>query len=388
MGLCLNKKIFFVVFLLLTCFFIAGCVSDPLATLSNQPPKKELCYKNSSVGFPYWYECQGKKVTQTVLNSFSSIENFTVFPEEQRIFFELKDAKGRNFYSNNFSGNSLTLLNLRTNNSNNEAIEYFSIGRTNFLDILAEQKRLVYRLVEKNPLNQIVSERIFSNNLYGNESKELTQKNKGLEKTMCFGLEGGKLFWIFSKKDSIGNESEALYYNGIDGKKIVLASQVAKPCNPSQPGQRSSEIMNIERNCSENAFYSQGDFAFWIFRDIWNSKACNADSVTEAFFATHLPSGTIKVLTQFAELEKGDYLQLSKGNIDIAGNRFVWIYYYTNSGKPALYYNCLKGAGEPRIIDNSLGNVPEDAKVKIEKNTVSWQSNGKQFSATMQECPN
>ncbi|MDD5163949.1 MAG: hypothetical protein PHD95_07145 [Candidatus ainarchaeum sp.] len=366
---------------------MAGCVADPFATLPNAS-QKGVCYKNSLNGFPYWYECQGKKVTQTISNSSSSIENFTVFPEEQRIFFELDDAKGKNFYSNNFLGNSLTLLNLRPNKGSGEAIEYFSVGKTNFLDILKGQKRLVYRLVEKNQLGQVSSEMVFSNSLYGDSQKELAPKSSGLEKTECLGFEGDKLFWIFSKKDSKGEESHALYYNGIDGKGIVLASQVAKTCNPNAPAQRSSTITNIERNCADNAFFSKGNFAFWIFRDIWNSNECNASSTIEAVYATYLPSGRIKVLTQFAELEKGDYLQLSKENIDIVGNRFVWIYYSRDSDQLALYYNCLKGAGEPRIIDNSLGNVPEDAKVKIEKNTVSWQANGKQFSAELQECPN
>ena len=67
------------------------------------------------------------------------------------------------------------------------------------------------------------------------------------------------------------------------------------------------------------------------------------------------------------------------------GNRVVWIYYSKETGT-ALYYNCLKGAGRPRIIDNSNGNA--SSAVTIEKNTVSWTANGKPFSAQLQECPN
>lgn len=368
-------------------FFVAGCVSNPFITLPKETPPTGVCYKIPSLGYPYWYECQGKKSTQTIQNSLSAILNFTVFPEEQRVFWELADAKGKNFYSNNFSGNSMTILNLRPDNSGNERIEYFSAGRTSFMDILQQEKRLVYRLVKRNPLEQAVSERIFSNSLYGDSSKELTQESRPLQKTSCLSLDGNNLFWFLSKKDSNGSETKALYYNSISGKGISLASQVAKPCNPKQPSRRSSEIQSLDRECSDESFLAKGNFAFWIFRDIWNSKECSADGVTEAVFATFIPEGRVKVLTQFAELEDGDYLQVSKENIDLEGNRFVWVYYSKGLGA-GLYYNCLKGMGEPRLIDNSLGNTPESSTVKIEKNTVYWQSNDRQFSAKLQECPN
>jgi len=371
------------VFLVLLGLFFAGTITgyfSLVAKTENSP-----CYQKSIGVFPYWFECSGKKVTQTVLDSSTGIGSFTVFQEEGRAFWEFSDAKGRNFYSNNFSANSLTLLNIAPDKKAGESIEYFSIGTQNFLKILQETKRLVYQLVKRDALGRIVSTRVFSNSLQGDSRKELVQEDRGAQKTGCFGLQENRLFWLFSKTDSSGNETSALYSNTLQGTGITLASYVAKQCNPLNPVQESGEIIPFERECSENTFFSQGNFAFWIYRDYWNSYACRAASTTEALFSTYLPNGSIKVLTQFARLEQGDSLDFFRNGIDLQGNRVVWIYYSKETGT-ALYYNCLKGAGRPRIIDNSNGNA--SSAVTIEKNTVSWTANGKPFSAQLQECPN
>ncbi|MBN1940629.1 MAG: hypothetical protein JW772_00440 [Candidatus Diapherotrites archaeon] len=365
---------------------LGGCVSESLAPFPKENIEETAVCEKVSIGdYPYWYECNGKKVTQNVNNSQSEISHFTIFPEQKRVFWVFQDKENTNYYSNNFYANSMTLLNTIPNPRENESIQELSAGNKDFYQILMETNRLVYKLEKRNSAEKIVSEKIYSNSLDGGRTRELTQEKNAGSELNCMAYYDNKLFWTLSTIDKNGNKTSAIYYNTLDGKGIELVSYIAKPCNPKNPSLKSSEVKTIF-GCSGEAFYSKGNFVFWKYQDIWNSKNCNANSVTETIMATYIPTGRVKVLTQFARTDYGAYIETMENGIDIRGNRIVWTYYSPNTQKAALYYNCLKGTGSPRILPSSEGNVPND--IRIEGDKVIWSANGEIFEEKMLECLN
>jgi hypothetical protein len=377
----MKLKILALALLAASIIIFSGCTSQSYFTASKEA--KTGCYKTPDSGYPYWYECNGIKVTQNVENDLREITNFTVFGQEKRVFFEYSDMKTTNFYSNNFTGNSLTLLNVKPGES--ETVLEFNSSKKTFMQILNEQKRAAYLLVKTDAYGNTLAQRLFTNNLFGNSSREIMQQQNAKQQSSCLNLDNNKFFWFYSKKDSNGNETKALYWNTLDGKGIKLGSYIAKPCNPYRPKTSSSEIMPFEKECSDNTFYSLGKAALWFYRDIWNNEKCDSANITEAVFASNIETGQIKRITQFARIEEGDAITAIPNGIDETGNRMIWIFDSKQTGK-ALYYNCLTGYGLERIIPGSEGNTSDS--IMTENNTLSWEANGKKFTAQLQDCPN
>jgi len=344
-----------------------------------QIEKKDFyCYKNSLTEFPYWYECNAKKVTQTVPNELYSIENFTVLPEEKRVFWEFRDSQGISFYSNNIAADSMTLLSRTPENGGK--IKEFSSENTGFIDILRKTGTLVYSVEKKDAEGNVLSEKTFAVNITGGQTKEIMQEQNSEKKAECIGFENNRLFWVLEE-----NQKTGLYYSNLESGEIKLASYQAEACNPKNSPGTSSKI-SPAFGCPDQGFYSKGNFVFWKLEESWNYEDCNANSTIETINATYFGDNYIKVITQHARKQKGEYFRIFENGIDLQGNRLAWIFYSNDTKKEALYYNCLKGYGEPRIIEASLEKATEN--IAIEENTISWIFEGKAYSAQMQECPN